>query len=586
MLFPTISFGVFFVIVLPLSWALMPRRVWWRLLMVTASWIFYGFAGWGFVPLLIGSTVANHAFAHFIHRSEGDRRKWLVRAAVAANLGGLGWFKYIGFLSSSAASLADYLGLGIHLPLPKALLPAGISFFTFQALSYVIDVNRRKVQPVSLLDFAVYLSFFPHLLSGPIVRASEFLPQVRRSIDPRRVDAGRGLWLIAQGLFKKVVIASYLGTVAVDPLFGFPHQHGGVEALVGIYAYAVQIYADFSGYTDMAIGLALLLGVRFPQNFDAPYKSRSLQEFWRRWHMTLSRWLRDFLYIPLGGNRRGNVRTYVNLMLTMLLGGLWHGAAWTFVAWGGLHGVGLAAGRLRTASRSRRLLGHPQLSGAAGVDGHAPAGAGALPRSPGEKVAGVHLAAAAPDGSPPGAAPAPAPALRAGHRQAAGARRHPPPLPPPPGLLGVSKPSERVAPGHPAPLPAGVRRALDGLLWSWDRWSARQPGQAVRHVASVALTFNFVCLGWVFFRATSFGNALEVLSRLFAPGRVPLDPVVVLVVAASLLSQFVPSTWSGRLIASFSRARLVTQAAVMGLTVLVIDVWGPAGVPPFIYFRF
>jgi alginate O-acetyltransferase complex protein AlgI len=583
MLFPTISFGVFFVIVLPLSWAVMPRRVWWRLLMVAASWIFYGFAGWGFVPLLIGSTVVNHAFAHIIHRSEGNRRKWLVRSAVAVNLGGLGWFKYIGFLSSSAASLVDYMGLGIHLPLPKALLPAGISFFTFQALSYVIDVNRRKVQPVALLDFAVYLSFFPHLLSGPIVRASEFLPQIRRSIDPNRVDAGRGLWLIAQGLFKKVVIASYLGTNAVDPLFGFPHQHGGVEALLGVYAYAIQIYADFSGYTDMAIGLALLLGVRFPQNFDAPYKSRSLQEFWRRWHMTLSRWLRDFLYIPLGGNRRGNRRTYVNLMLTMLLGGLWHGAAWTFVAWGGLHGLGLAAGRLRTASRTRRLLAHQETPGLAAVRA-ATNGASPTVVLAGQKVAGVHLAAPPPNGSSP--APARELALRVGKRQAAGARRAPVSPQPLPGLLGVSKPSERVAPGRPVPLPAGARRALDGLWSWWDQWTARQPGQAVRHVASVVLTFNFVCLGWVFFRATSFGNALEVLSRLFATGRVPVDPVVVLVVAASLLSQFVPSSWSGRLITSFSRARLVTQAAAMGLTVLVVDVWGPAGVPPFIYFRF
>ena len=289
MLFPTVSFAVFFALVLPASWLLMSRRLWWRLFMVAASWFFYGCAGWGFLPLLAASTVVNHAFAFAIDRNEGWRRVWLTRAAVVVNLSALGWFKYIGLLSSSTSSVLDDLGLGINLPLPKALLPAGISFFTFQALSYVIDVNRRKLRPVPLLDFAVYLSFFPHLLSGPIVRASEFLPQIRRRIDPRRVDAGRGLWLIARGMFKKVVIASYLSTQAADPLFGFPHQHGGIEALFGIYAYAIQIYADFSGYTDIAIGLALLLGVRFPLNFNAPYTARSLQDFWRRWHMTLSR---------------------------------------------------------------------------------------------------------------------------------------------------------------------------------------------------------------------------------------------------------------------------------------------------------
>jgi alginate O-acetyltransferase complex protein AlgI len=619
MLFPTIAFAVFFLIVLPVSWTLMPRRVWWRLAMVAASWVFYGFAGWGFVPLLAASTIVNHAFAHFINQAEGSRRRWLARVAVAVNLSGLGWFKYIGFLSASASSLLDYLGLGVHVPLPKALLPAGISFFTFQALSYVIDVNRRKLRPVSLLDFAVYLSFFPHLLSGPIVRASEFLPQIRRAIDPRRVDLGRGLWLVGQGLFKKVVIASYLGTVAVDPLFGFPHQHGGVEALFGIYAYAVQIYADFSGYTDMAIGLALLLGVRFPQNFDAPYKSRSLQEFWRRWHMTLSRWLRDYLYIPLGGNRRGNGRTYVNLFLTMVLGGLWHGAAWTFVAWGALHGAGLAAGRVRTAIRTRRMLSEvseppPLAAAGAGSSGRKVQGAYLAPPAPGEPkppfstgptASAADSAAVSSLFSSPGLAasalpgpgdPLPAArslplALRAGSRQAAAARLRPPraqvEVEPSPGLLGVTKPIERVGPARIQPLPVAWRDASRRVGDRFRRWSAVTPAAgAVRSGLAVLFTFNFVCLGWVFFRATSFGNAVAVLGRLFASGSVPVDPVVVLVVVVSLASQFLPSEWSGRLMTAFSRARLLTQAAAMGLLVVVVDVWGPAGVPPFIYFRF
>src|SRR3984957_9987336 len=346
MLFPTVSFAVFFAAVLPASWLLMPYRTRWKLFLVAVSWFFYGCAGLGFVPLLAASTVVNHFMAFNVDRSEGRARRGWTIAAVAVNLGGLAWFKYIGFLSTSATSILDDLGLHIHLAVPKVLLPAGISFFTFQAISYVVDVSRRKLHPVGLLDFAVYLSFFPHLLAGPIVRASEFLPQIRHRIDPRRVEASRALWLIARGLFKKVVIASYLATHAADPLFGIPAQHAGLEALFGVYAYAIQIYADFSGYTDIAIGLALLLGVRFPQNFNSPYRSLSLQEFWRRWHMTLSRFLRDYLYIPLGGNRRGPRRRYLNLMITMLLGGLWHGAAWSFVVWGAIHGAGLLLNHL------------------------------------------------------------------------------------------------------------------------------------------------------------------------------------------------------------------------------------------------
>jgi D-alanyl-lipoteichoic acid acyltransferase DltB (MBOAT superfamily) len=213
-------------------------------------------------------------------------------------------------------------------------------------------------------ELGMYMSFFPHLVAGPIVRASEFRPQLHQRADPRRVPSGEALRLIAFGLFKKVVISSYLATELVDPVFGAPGAHSQLELLVGVYGYAIQIYADFSGYTDIAIGCALLLGIRFPQNFDAPYRALSLQDFWRRWHMTLSRWLRDYLYVPLGGSRRGEIRTAVNVMVTMLIGGLWHGAGWTFVAWGGLHGGGQVVGRLRR--RWRRSRGRPDEPSSAG----------------------------------------------------------------------------------------------------------------------------------------------------------------------------------------------------------------------------
>jgi len=323
--------------------------------MLGASWFFYGWWDVRFVALLAGSTLVNQLLARRIAGSESERvRKRAIVAAVVANLGILGFFKYYGFFVGSAEHLLVGLGLRVQLPLLQIVLPVGISFFTFQALSYVIDVHRRKIQPSSMLDFGVYLAFFPQLVAGPIVRASEFLPQLAAPRDPQAVDGARGFRLIAGGLFKKLVIADTLATQLVDRVFATPGDFSSLEILVAVYGYAVQIYCDFSAYSDIAIGCALLMGFRFPDNFDSPYIARSLQDFWRRWHMTLSRWLRDYLYIPLGGNRDGRGRTYRNLMLTMLLGGLWHGASWMFVIWGGLHGGWLAAERWLAERREAR----------------------------------------------------------------------------------------------------------------------------------------------------------------------------------------------------------------------------------------
>jgi D-alanyl-lipoteichoic acid acyltransferase DltB (MBOAT superfamily) len=228
------------------------------------------------------------------------------------------------------------------------------------AISYVVDVSRYEVQPSRWLDVSVYLAFFPHLVAGPIVRGDELIPQIRRRRDGGAIDLSRAAFLIFGGLFKKVVVSSYLATQIVDPVFGAPSAHGGLEVLIAIYAYAIVIYADFSAYTDIAIGAALLLGFEFPANFDRPYSAVSIADFWRRWHMTLSRWLRDYLYIPLGGSRHGELRTATNLMLTMILGGLWHGAGWTFLAWGAYNGIALVIGRRRRI-RARRMV--PAVSG-------------------------------------------------------------------------------------------------------------------------------------------------------------------------------------------------------------------------------
>jgi D-alanyl-lipoteichoic acid acyltransferase DltB (MBOAT superfamily) len=342
MLFPTVEFAIYFPIVLALSWALMPHLQWWKVFIVVASYVFYGSASWKFCFLLAGVTVGNQIFARLIARTPDPRRKKrLVGTAVALDLAVLGVFKYYAFFVEDVDRALGSTGLGLPFPLLTIALPIGISFFTFQAITYVVDTYRGHVEPAPLLDVAVYLSFFSHLVAGPIVRASEFLPQIQRPRDPSNVAVGAGLFLIAVGLVKKVAVADFLAREVVDPVFAVPEAHTAPDVIFGAYAYAAQIYCDFSGYTDMAIGLALLLGIVFPQNFNRPYRSRSIREFWRRWHMTLSRFLRDYLYIPLGGNRGGRLFTARNLMLTMVLGGLWHGAAWSFVIWGGIHGTAL-----------------------------------------------------------------------------------------------------------------------------------------------------------------------------------------------------------------------------------------------------
>ena len=346
MLFPTATFAIFFMLVLPLSWLLQPRPAHWRPFIIAASFVFYAAWDWRFCFLLAFSILWNQVLAVAIHRRTDARtRRWLLVVALIGNLGVLGYFKYYDFFVTSTNNLFAFVGVDLPLEARSILLPVGISFFTFMAISYVVDVYRGDFAPVRIGTFAAYLSFFPHLVAGPIVRPGELIPQMSSPRDPRYVDTSRAFFLIGTGLFMKVVIANHLAANIVDEVFGAPNQHSSLEVLVGIYAYAVQIYSDFFGYTNIAIGIALLLGFAFPQNFDAPYSATSITDFWRRWHMTLSRWLRDYLYIPLGGNRGGTLLTYRNLMLTMLIGGLWHGAGWTFVVWGGIHGTTLCVER-------------------------------------------------------------------------------------------------------------------------------------------------------------------------------------------------------------------------------------------------
>lgn len=356
MLFPTLSFGLFFLIVYLIVWALNGSNDWRKIALLLASWFFYGAWDGRFVALLFVSAVANWALARGIVASPSPgRARGLLALGVVANLGVLGYFKYAGFFFEQIALLLHALGMARDLPLMQVLLPVGVSFFTFQAISYLVDVQKRRVEAAGLLDLMLLMSFFPHLVAGPIVRASDLLPQFRTAPRLDRGTTAAALLLIVWGLFKKSVIASELASGLVDPAFFDPARHSGFDLALAAYGYAVQIYCDFSAYSDMAIGLAALFGYRFPRNFDQPYRARSLQEFWRRWHISLSSWLRDYLYIPLGGSRRGPGRTYINLFLTMFLGGLWHGANWTFLAWGSLHGLWLGIERFWARHRPAGL---------------------------------------------------------------------------------------------------------------------------------------------------------------------------------------------------------------------------------------
>ena len=311
-----------------------------RILYVTvfSVYFYYKSSGWYFL-LLLFLTFSDYNLARIMGNSERKSiRIFLLVSSLVLNLGVLAYFKYTNFIFAGFYEL-------LNKPFdPFAIfLPVGISFFTFQSLSYTIDVYRRNIMPLkSISEFAFFTTFFPQMVAGPIVRAADFIPQIFKTPYLNKQDFGKAIFLISTGLFKKAVISDYISLNFVDRIFDAPALYTGFENLMGVYGYALQIYCDFSGYSDMAIGIALLLGYKLNINFDSPYQSSSITEFWRRWHISLSTWLRDYLYISLGGNRKGKTRTYINLLITMLLGGLWHGAALRFIIWGALHGVMLA----------------------------------------------------------------------------------------------------------------------------------------------------------------------------------------------------------------------------------------------------
>jgi D-alanyl-lipoteichoic acid acyltransferase DltB (MBOAT superfamily) len=473
MLFPTVQFALFFLAVLLMAWSLHRSLEAHKLFLLMASYLFYGFWSWSYLPLLFGISLASALIARQIQKSRSakSKRLWLT-AGVVVCLSTLGYYKYTAFFLTTVLDVWPKLGPPPKIRFDSPLLPLGVSFFAFHAISLMMDAYRGKLKElVRIQDALLYVAFFPQLIAGPILRASSFMPQLRVRRDPNRIRVNRALLLIVSGLIKKVIISNLLATRLVEPVFAAPQTFGRADILLAIYGYAAQIYCDFSGYTDMAIGCAMLLGYRFPRNFNAPYTASDPQDFWHRWHISLSSWLRDYLYFPLGGSRGGAWRTCLNLMITMLLGGLWHGASWTFVIWGALHGFYLIT-----------------------------------------------------------------------HRLWSGLRWDP------------------------------IVRMRQSIAW---RWIAR------------LLLFHAVCVGWVFFRANSFANAFTVFHQLTVPGAFTLAAApVMLALFLGLFGQFQPLRWRKALESELSRWPAMARGAAFASAIFAVELLGPTGVAPFIYFQF
>ena len=465
-----------------------------NLFLMAFSWFFYYKTGGWFLFLLLFTAVFDFSTAQLVYRSRRPAvRQALIAASVTINLSVLAYFKYTFFFVDALNYFTDgqYVAqnwlaglanrsLGTHFDIWTIILPVGVSFYTFQSMSYTIDVYRGELKPVTnFFDFAFFVSFFPQLVAGPIVRASDFIPQLYQPYSLTSTEYGRAVFLIVNGLAKKILISDYLAANFVDRVYAAPMQFTGFENLMATYGYAIQIYCDFSGYTDIAIGVALLLGFRLVLNFDSPYQSTSITEFWRRWHISLSSWLRDYLYIPLGGNRKGKARAYLNQFLTMLLGGLWHGASIRFLVWGALHGVALATHKA-------------WLSVTASV-------------------------------------PAPRSRLVAG----------------------------------------------GGRLLAW------------------ALTFHFVCLCWVFFRAESMTTALNVLHQIgtdfkpaLIPAMLPAYARVFGLMALAYYLHFIPRAVKDSVLGWFGRVPDLGKALLVVAVVVLLFQVKNAEMQPFIYFQF
>ncbi len=469
LLFSSGLFWTLFLVFLPIYALLKGSRFKMVLFVVAFSLYFYYKSSGIFFLMLIGTSMIDWLLSHAIHYFS---RRWvrlaLMWLSIAISLSILGYFKYANFFLWNWNQMVE----DNFRPL-DVILPVGISFYTFQSISYVVDVYKKRIKPTdNWFDYLFFLSFFPALVAGPIVRADYFLPQLERNEPASRENVWGGLWLVIVGIVKKAVIADYIAQYN-DLIFNDPSLYTGVQAFMGVMGYTMQIYCDFSGYSDMAIGIALIMGFRLGLNFDSPYQSRNITEFWRRWHISLSSWLRDYVYIPLGGNRKGTLRTYLNNFLTMLIGGLWHGAAWKFVFWGAMHGVGLAV--------------------------------------------------------------------------------------------------------HKACRPV-LSRISDNFVVSFFSW---------------LLTYIYVSLLWVFFRASDFESSVAIIRNIFVDFRIDQIPQFAaarpewcVMMGALFVFHFVPQRWADAVQSSFVRLNWVVKLVIFLVAVQLVIEFMSEEVAPFIYFKF
>jgi D-alanyl-lipoteichoic acid acyltransferase DltB (MBOAT superfamily) len=541
------------------------------------------------LALLLGTIVLDYYLALWIARTTQKRwRLAILVLSLVSNFGILGVFKYYDFFTQDVLQL-DVAPL--HL-----VLPAGISFHTFQSMSYTIDVYRKELEPTrSVLQFATFVLFFPQLVAGPIVRAKELLPQLATLPRFDYTRAADGLFRILVGLFKKIAIADFLAIALVDRVFENPQYYSSLEVMVALYAYALQIYLDFSAYSDIAIGSAQLIGFDLPENFRTPYRAANLQEFWRRWHISLSSWLRDYLYKPLGGSKGGTFLTYRNLILTMLLGGLWHGANWTFIVWGALHGFGLAVVRYfqrRVEAGDKQLYGAVLTCAVIAALGLAIHFTMVDTDAWGDLIFawlylvplwGV-LTVALSSGEPvevKGGGKRGSPKLVLVLRLAACATAL--------ALLGALHTGQDVLWLPYLGAAALFAWAADASELGPDRaeWKALALA-AARRVGAVVLVFHYVCLAWVFFRAQTFDGALVFLERIWAGewDAPNLIPAIQLAVIAGFVLHFFPGRTFAWLRAKFVALDPIAQGAVMAMAALVLRELAQPHIVKFIYFEF
>ncbi|NUN99114.1 MAG: MBOAT family protein [Saprospiraceae bacterium] len=552
LLFNSAAFLALFIVLYAL-FIPMRRATTWRTwyLLLFSIFFYYKSSGLFFILLLL-STGWNFGLGHLMHTA-GSRasRIFYLFLSVGGSLGLLAYYKYTNFFIGSVNALA-----GTEFAFQKIFLPVGISFFTFQTLSYTIDVYRGTLKPISegartagdwlqsFADFAFYVSFFPQLVAGPIVRAADFIPQIRQPLKLSKENVGYALLLISGGLFKKAVISDYISVNFVDRIFANPGLYSGFENLMGVYGYAIQIYCDFSGYSDMAIGLALLFGFQLAENFRSPYKAVSVQDFWQRWHISLSTWLRDYLYISLGGNKKGKFRTYLNLMITMLLGGLWHGANWVFIIWGALHGAALAIDRF--LKNLGRIWENPAMRAFLIM----------LIIQGGCQIAVWRIYAA--------------------------------------GDLDELEYADLL---NGNLLVAGVWFGLMLLAIAIDKLVKKSTAS---RIAAGIMVFHFVCFCWIFFRSGAPGSRVppmettfKMLYQIMAVFRPEVMGQVIagywkamLLIGTGFLIHLLPGSWDRSLEKGYARMPAVVKAVGLALIIWIVIQTSSAEVTPFIYFQF